>query len=834
MEPKVPDDKLIIREFCDLYCGGGGSGSGIINAFEKLHQPCRGSFFNHWDRAIETHTLNHPEHEHAEADLFLIKPESYIPKDRQVGLLWASPSCVHFSLARGASPLEAQQRTHAETVLEWLEYLRPEVLLLENVRQFMDYGPLTQKRDKGELVWLEEKPGKKKKVMKVTVKVLPPAFRRRVCEPEEKWIQRMVDGGYEPHMVADLSRKGEFFERWVEAAKAQGYMIDWRLLKSADYGDPTIRTRFFAQAVRFNCGKRIVWPLPTHAKPDKDGNVPAGMHRWRTARDIIDWSIKGTSIFDFEARPRGLVKATMRRLAIGLVKFGLKEFLVPGNKGFDADRVRDPDEPAPTVTTNGRGEGIAQPDLKPFITSNFGERDGQAPRTQDIDDPVNTVTSHGVGGIVTPQPYILPSHKCFQEGGAVRSADAPVTTLTTKSRAEGIVQPEVYNIQPQGDGYLVSYAREGSVDGNRTYSADSPVRTLVTKDCQAVVQPQLSPFLAPKPGVDGNTIARSVDEPVPTVVTDARIYAVQPEVQQLPSFVVPKDQGHDHDYVRGLDVPMAGVQTTAIDNLVEPYVVQLKGRSHAQGIDTPVTALTGSQGHYVLDPAVVHLRGKPGRSKVASGVDTPMKTLTAGGTHEVLAEAFLMAIDQAGKGSERDRTYSPDEPTKTLTTKANQAVARISITKLEEFVVEACPPGVDPSRVLDLLHPLVEELRKVGRVDIKPWVYVYYGSGAVGSDIDAPVPTARTKENLGLCYPVLEIDGNFLLLDMFYRMFTVEELAKAQGFPSGYKFAGTKSDAVKAIGNSVSCGMAEALTLAVYTQNEDISGFVDREPALAS
>lgn len=78
-------------------------------------------------------------------------------------------------------------------------------------------------------------------------------------------------------------------------------------------------------------------------------------------------------------------------------------------------------------------------------------------------------------------------------------------------------------------------------------------------------------------------------------------------------------------------------------------------------------------------------------------------------------------------------------------------------------------------------------------------------------------------------YPVLEINGKFFLLDLKYRMFQVRELARAQGFPDSFQFPGTKTDSVRAIGNSVSCGVAEALTLANETQNPDISHYVDAE-----
>ncbi len=97
----------------------------------------------------------------------------------------------------------------------------------------------------------------------------------------------------------------------------------------------------------------------------------------------------------------------------------------------------------------------------------------------------------------------------------------------------------------------------------------------------------------------------------------------------------------------------------------------------------------------------------------------------------------------------------------------------------------------------------------------------------MGAAIDTPAPTIRTKEGTAVCYPVLEFDGEFILLDVLYRMLTPLELQRAQGFKDDFVWPPgiTKTDMVKAIGNSVSRGVAEALTLAFYGQEEDISKY---------
>lgn len=641
-----------LDHFYDCFCGGGGSGTGILNAYHRLGVQANGTFVNHWDRAIDIHEANHPEHRHFREDLFLMDPKEHMPR-RRYGLGWASPSCQQFSLSRGNRPINEQGRTHAATVVTWMKHCRPECQIVENVKQFKDWCRLKQSRCKknGELLWAMELPGKKKGTTKVqTFPILPPAHARADGESEEAHAERMFALGYLRHLQPDLDYRGEYFREWIQEIEALGYMSDFRLLRSADYGDPTIRERLFVMFVRKDTGKRIVWPDQRFIKPGAkrpkfktDPNRP--LHPWPTARSsVIDWTHKGESIF-LPTR-KALAQATKRRIAIGLVQFGLKNVLARAQQTVDA--------------------------------------------------------------------VALTSNKGFGHGP--RELDKPAGTMTCNSRGEGLVEP----------------------------------------------------------------------------------------------YIIPKDQGHKGDYVTSIEHPVPAVQTTAHDHLVEPYITQLRGTGRAASVDEPVRALTAS------------------------------------GQHQLLTEAFLLVLDNAGKDGANQRVYSADEPIKTIPVKGNQTIAeprltpipecaKFSLETLEDAVRKVAPAGIDISRALNLLEPLMAELKKAGRGDIKPWVYVYYSNGAVGADIDTPVPTVRCKEGTAICYPVLEFDGEFMLLDVLYRMLSVKELQRAQGFPDDFKWpAGiSKTDIVKAIGNSVSCGVAEALTLAWYSQNEDISGFFEKEAVAA-
>jgi DNA (cytosine-5)-methyltransferase 1 len=637
----------------DLFCGCGGSGGGLLDATEIMGRKVSGTFVNHWDKAIQIHQANHPEHRHLEEDLFMLDPAAVFPVGTYCSLLWASPQCTFFSVARGASCVNEQDRSHAHSVTDWVKHLNPEAVICENVKEFRDWGPVMQKRhyegpDKGELMWaLNAKP----------LKEVPEEHRRRKLSgdrgreaSEARWVKQMLARGYQPYEVPDKTRKGEYFDLWLQEMKDLGYMADHRVLKSADFGDPTIRARLFIYFVRKDTGRKIVWPEPYAGERGTGHNLPMD---WRTARDIIQWELKGQSVF---TRDKDLADNTFRRLAIGLVKYGLRDFLVSSAHG------------SPKTGDCNR-------------------------RVHDLDQPLHTLTAKGDRGVVTTDAYVVPHHTGSKKDW-VKSIDQPVSTVTSTMTGEG---------------------------------------------------------------------------------------------------------------------------------LAVPSIVQLKGQSTAQDVDAPLTALTQSQSHYLMQPEVQmvdHLRG----TGIVTSPDEPIRTIAAGGQHQALAEAFMFAIDQTGGGNKNDGTYPIDSPTRTLVTKANQACIEMELEVVSDRFLQACSDnGVDTSRAVTFLGHLVDELTRRGKVDAKPWIYVYYSSGSEGKSIDEPLPTVRTKAGHALVYPVIEMDGKLIRVDLFYRMLTPLELQRAMGFPDDMEWAGvTKTETIRAIGNSVSRGVSRALGLAWYSQTSDV------------
>lgn len=225
---------------------------------------------NHDPDAIRMHRTNHPYTEHLQASVWDVDPVAEC-RGRPVGLAWFSPDCKHFSKAKGAALVDRKIRGLAWITLRWAAKVRPRVIILENVEEFQTWGPV------------------------------------RKGKPVKKLA-------------------GTTFRKFIRQLDALGYTVEFRELVAADYGAPTSRKRFYMIA---RCdGKPIVWPKPTHSKTGADG-----LPKWRSAAEIIDWSLPCPSVFDTKADIMGkyglkavrpLAKNTMRRIIRGVDKFTVR------------------------------------------------------------------------------------------------------------------------------------------------------------------------------------------------------------------------------------------------------------------------------------------------------------------------------------------------------------------------------------------------------------------------------------------------------------------------------------------------------------------------------
>jgi DNA (cytosine-5)-methyltransferase 1 len=386
----------MIREIhiADLFCGAGGTSAGAVEAVEMLGHRARLTAINHWDVAVATHSANHPGARHLCASLDSLNPRD-LYKEGELDLLWASPECTHHSVARGGKPINDQSRATAWCVTRWAEALRPDVILVENVPEFASWGPI---------------------------------------------------GANGRPLV---SRRGEVFRAWAGTLESLGYRVAWRTLCAADYGDPTTRERLFVLAVRGR--RKIVWPEPTHAR-DGGADLFGTRKPWVAAREIIDWSLPGQSIFE---RRRPLSEKTMRRIWAGLGRFGIAQpHIVTMEHG---GCVRSAERPLPTITCNRGDIALCEPML-------LGQQSCASARP--VSKPAPTVATAGAVALV--EPFIIP----HQNNNTVRPVSAPVPTVVADGHMN-LVEP-----------FLIEYYGNGGAA-----PVGRPLHTVRTHECHALCLP---------------------------------------------------------------------------------------------------------------------------------------------------------------------------------------------------------------------------------------------------------------------------------------------------------------------------------------------------------
>ncbi|VVT20549.1 DNA (Cytosine-5)-methyltransferase 1 [Sphingomonas aurantiaca] len=357
----------------DNFAGGGGASTGIERA---LGRPVDVAI-NHDAEAVAMHLANHPTTKHYCQSIMAVDPLE-ATGGAPVALAWFSPDCKHHSKAKGGKPREKNIRDLAWVVVHWAERLLKakrdgsaaiQVLMLENVEEFRQWGPLDE------------------------------------------------------HGQPIKERKGEEFDLWVRRLKRLGYKVEFRELRACDYGAPTSRKRLYLIARRD--GLPIVWPKPSHGKPGSPEVVSGERLPWRTAAECIDWSIPCPSIFE---RARELKPATMRRIAHGVMRYVVKSaspFVIPVTHHGSADRSYNPAAPLPTVTAAHRGEmATIDAAVIPITHTNNG---ATAHSTR---QPLRTITTAKGGELAAVTATLAPHITKFRTGSVGSEGGDPMPTVT--------------------------------------------------------------------------------------------------------------------------------------------------------------------------------------------------------------------------------------------------------------------------------------------------------------------------------------------------------------------------------------------------------------------
>lgn len=391
--------------YIDLFSGAGGTTTGIHMAGENVKVL---ACVNHDTNAIESHKANHPECIHFVEDVrdwnVVVALSKLVTKTRREHpgckiILWASLECTNYSKAKGGLPRDADSRTLAHALFMYAEELEPDGIDIENVREFMSWGPLDENG-----------------------------------RPLSKL-------------------NGRDYIRWIKKMKSYGYDYDWKLLNAADFGAYTSRERYFGQFAKK--GMPLVWPEPTHCKKPVNGGLFPNLKKWKPVREVLDLEDEGESIF---TRTKPLSENTLKRIYAGLVKFvanGEDMFIKKYFSGRPWGKVISVEGPAGTVTTmdhqaivkpcflshyygNGFSTSIEQPcptlrtkdsviKVKSvlFMDQQFGQS-----KPTGIEQPAGTITANPKLNLVSAKPWLMNTN--FNNVGSSLNKPAPVITASRK------------------------------------------------------------------------------------------------------------------------------------------------------------------------------------------------------------------------------------------------------------------------------------------------------------------------------------------------------------------------------------------------------------------
>jgi len=430
-------DPTIEMIFVDLFAGAGGVTTGVEKSRINGKKVCKViAAVNHDELAIKSHAANHPDVIHFIEDIRMLNVYRLLEVVQQARVkypnallaMWASLECTNFSKAKGGQPREADSRTLAYSLyksfdakrneyvdgLSYIQILNPDIIYIENVEEFMSWGPLD-------------------------------------------------DAGRPVSM-----REGQDYIKWVEKMQSFGYNYSHRLINSADHGAFTSRKRFFAQFIRQ--GMPIGWPEATHAKKQRS-DVFGSFSKWKAVREVLDLTDEGNSIF---TRKAPLSERTHERIYHGLIKHVgdgtdsheklcfLQKYNSMAANGSMKHATKSVNDPSPTITTQNRisvvqafmvqyhGKGISVSidgpattittrDRLAFIkTSQFIDRQFSNSQPSSIDEPIGSILPVPKSNLVSSNSYLIDQ----SYGNKSRTLDAPAPTVLACRKNHYLVNPQ--------------------------------------------------------------------------------------------------------------------------------------------------------------------------------------------------------------------------------------------------------------------------------------------------------------------------------------------------------------------------------------------------------
>ncbi|WP_353809103.1 DNA cytosine methyltransferase [Agromyces sp. SYSU T00194] len=483
--PSVPWNGLTV---CDLFCGAGGSSSGLVAAGYKVLIAA-----NHWARAIESHQLNHPETDHSNADISQVNP-GYFPR---TDILWASPECTNHSVAKGVK----RQRVEDQALFE-----------VNGTRPLPDEAANRSRAT----MWDVPRFAEHHEYRAIIIENVVDAY-RWVQFPA--WLLAMELLGYEHRIVWLNSMHAQAGGLPAPQSRDRMYVVFWRKdLVSAKRPRPRLEQWTRPVAVCPEHGQ--VRAVQTFKKAEEWGRYRAQyLYRcpkcggviepaWLPASSAIDWSIPGERIGD---RARPLAPKTRARIEKGIERYWRPLVVTAAGNTYDGIttgsrylRARPVDDVLPTQHTTA-AEALTVPPL--VMTNNHGNR------ARPTDEPLPTTTTATTHALLVPVEG--------RDGKSAAPVDGPMRTQSTRNetalvvplRNHGVTKPVTHPIDTvaaNGNHHaLVMRNNEGGAE--MTTPVREPLRALTTKGHQSLLVPYYSASESAKPTTEPHGALTTTD-----------------------------------------------------------------------------------------------------------------------------------------------------------------------------------------------------------------------------------------------------------------------------------------------------------------------------------
>lgn len=491
-QPVVPWNGLTVT---DLFCGAGGSSSGLVEAGYQVVIAA-----NHWARAIESHQLNHPETDHSNADISQVNP-GYFPR---TDILWASPECTNHSVAKGVK----RQRAENEALFE-----------LDGTKPLPDEAANRSRATMWDVPRFAEYHAYKA----ILIENVVDAF-RWVMFPA--WLQAMELLGYRHQIVWLNSMHAQSLGLPAPQSRDRMYIVFWRediatkkrpapkldqwtrpLAVCAEHGEVRAVQAFKKEERWGRYRAQYVYRCPKCAVVLE----PA----WLPAASAIDWSIPGERIGD---RKKPLAVKTRARIKKGIDRYWRPLVVTAAGNTYDGIttgsaylRARPVDAVLPTQHTTA-AEALAVP---PLIADGIHG----AGTVQSGDDPLLTQTTAQTKGLAYA-PLLVPVEG--REGKVAASVDGPMRTQSTRNETALVIPMRNHGVAKPADRPIDTVAANGNHHAlvMRNNEGGAEMSTPVTEPMRALTTHGHQSLLVPYYGASES--ARPSSDPHGTLTTNDR------------------------------------------------------------------------------------------------------------------------------------------------------------------------------------------------------------------------------------------------------------------------------------------------------------------------